>query len=371
MGFADPGGGPAGPRRGGRVRAAHAIAPSAGDRRGGLRSVRRIPPALPGNAHHPLRPAARSAHRLSRRCRFDRSWRSHVADHGRRAGWCQPRVRRARRRGVRQYAESYLRAALRDAHPAGAGCAANRRHAPAGVHRVEARAPLCGRRAGHAPPDSTRLRVARADAGLARRPRRGNVVRRRSAPHRPRIDRSRTHAHTPVSVAVQRRRLRRRRQTRRNGLAHHRRARVVSRARLGADARDGGHCGARWVGSTPTAEYRVGAATCDRRGHDDRWAPSWWRSAGQPRRKSRRPAADDDGGASRLLSRLRRRSGSGAGGRGPVREVDGQRTGVRVRRRRLRSSSSTCSRPTLSSSASTRDGTSPSTTRERRNRGAG
>ena len=107
-------------------------------------------------------------------------------DHGRRAGWCQPGLRHAGGRGVRQYAESDLRAALRDAHAAGAGRAAHRRHAPAGVHRVEARAPLCGRRAGHGAPDSARLRVARADAGLARRPRRGNVVRRRSAPHRSR-----------------------------------------------------------------------------------------------------------------------------------------------------------------------------------------
>ena len=42
------------------------------------------------------------------------------------------------------YAESYLRAAVRDARSAGPGCATSRRHAPAGVHRVEARAPLCG-----------------------------------------------------------------------------------------------------------------------------------------------------------------------------------------------------------------------------------
>ncbi len=62
-----------------------------------------------------------------------------------------------------------------------------------------------------------------------------------------------------------------------------------------------------------------------------------------------------------------------AGRRGSIREADRPRGGDRRRTdvRPSRSSSSTCSRRTASSTASTRAGTSPNTTLERRNRGAG
>ena len=84
------------------------------------------------------------------------------------------------------------------------GAQPRRRHAPARVHRVAARALYAGDAAGDAAAGAARLRMARADARLARGPRRRSVVRRRSAPNRPGARRS-AHARTrAVSLAVQR-----------------------------------------------------------------------------------------------------------------------------------------------------------------------
>ncbi len=119
--------------------------------RGGLRAVRGLPPALPGDAHHPLRPAARCrSSAISPRGRSTEADARAVGDRGRRARRCQPRLRRARPRAAYgQHPEPDLRAALGNAHAAGSRRTAGRRHAPARVHRVQARAAVRRRRAGH------------------------------------------------------------------------------------------------------------------------------------------------------------------------------------------------------------------------------
>ena len=148
----------------------------------------------------------------------------------------------ARRGGLRQDAQSDFRAALGDAPAPGSrraaqssacivACSPNRRRAR--LYAGDLPGTLLP-----APRDYEWLELTRAwregydgEAWFVADPRRTDLALVDQAPR----------ANAPVSLAVQRPRLRRRRQARRNRLAHPDRAGMVSRAGLGADARDGWH----------------------------------------------------------------------------------------------------------------------------------
>ncbi len=205
--------------------------------------------------------------------------------------------------------------------------------------------------------------MARADANVARRPHRGDVVRRRSAADGSRARGSIAHAHASIPVAVRRGDLPRRHAAERARLARPRRARVVSGAGLGVDARNRGHRRPRRLGAASASERRLGAPPIGRQRDDDRRPAARRRSSGQGNREPRRSSGCDARGQAGILPRLLH--GPGAP---PCRAAGRTQSSPSGRNRRpsrcrpSRSSSSTCSRPTGSCSGSTKAGTSRSTT---------